>query len=161
MKWFPLIAITFVLFANNALAEIYKCVDSEGNRSFQDSPCPEETKEETVQIQTGSESPQREFSESLLVGKWCEYAVSLDVDGEKDTSRPATWHFKNKKEMSYTYKTKSKPKKEIFNKYSVKDNRININNPYIGNWDVESFRGLTLILAGPLGGYAHLRRGAC
>ncbi|NVJ60928.1 MAG: DUF4124 domain-containing protein [Gammaproteobacteria bacterium] len=170
MKWLIVFASLFYI-VNDAHAEIYKCVGPDGLASFQDTPCPDTADETTVTIngnastngdvstQDDDKSIKNSFDKRVLVGKWCEFAVSMSRGGTKDTSMPATWHFKNKSQISYTYKTQKKPKKEIFNQYTVEEEKITIDN--LGQWRVDTFNGYSLILTGPIGGYFYLRRGAC
>ncbi len=155
-------ALFFVGFlTQTTLAEVYKCKTDQGVK-FQDTPCVDENKQELVTIKgDNASSSSVELTADSLVGKWCEFATSLEVSGTKDSSAPATWHFKSKDQMSYTYKSMQGKGKERFNQYSFDGSTVDINNSMIGSWEVESFSGSILILSGPYGGYAHLRRGGC
>ncbi len=162
-------AIKFILtsglliFAINCHAEIFKCKTKTGAIKFQDSPCDDSQKEEIVLLkeQAGQTVSEVEFSDTALIGSWCEFATSTKLNGPKDVSQPATWNFKDKKSMSYTYKSNKKPKKEFLNPYQVEGNSIIVSNKLIGTWQVINFKGYSMIIEGPYGGYAHLRKGGC
>jgi len=159
-----LVCCSYIL-CDEAKAEIFKCKKANGGFSFQDKPCSSSEKEEVIELKhqktpKSSKANSGKLSVTAVLGKWCEYATSLEVKGAKDTSRPATWNFKNKSKMSYTYKSTRKIR-ERFNGYKIKGNKIAIDNSLIGTWEVVSLNSYALILAGPYGGYAHLRRGGC
>lgn len=99
-----------------------------------------------------------------LKGKWCEYAVSVGLNGDKDTSRPAIWHFNSKSQMSYTYYYSNNSHlkhKEKFHDLELEDNFIKISNKFIGTWKIKSFNNKEMTISGPYGGFGFLKRGDC
>jgi hypothetical protein len=154
-----------IVFSDSAQAEIFKCKKASGGFSFQDKPCTDNESEEIIELkQQKKDTPSKNKSSKLtttdILGQWCEFAASMEIKGVMDTSSPATWNFKNKSKMSYTYKSARKGT-ERFHGYKIKDNTIAVDNSLIGTWGVVSFNSYSLILSGPYGGYVHLRRGGC
>ncbi len=164
------------LSAASADAAVYKCTGANGAIEFKDKPCPpgsggEITVKGVARSDESSAAPAAGGSDdaqragkggdsAVLTGVWCEYAVSMDPDGEKDESSPAQWTITGDS-LEYRMKIGGTLKSKIIRRGAS----FAIENGMLGgpdrDWEIQSRRGDTIVLNGPIGGYFHLRRGAC
>ncbi|UXI66975.1 DUF4124 domain-containing protein [Tahibacter amnicola] len=173
-------AIGLLLLTATVHAAVFKCTDANGHVEFRDKPCtPGNGGEITVEGVPPARQPGADLSgrsddeastgsgagtspsSSQLTGKWCEYAVSMTRDGEKDTSAPATWTFGNDS-AEYAYKGAAGGMK---GKLIRNGAQFAVDNPLIGGpdkwWTLVSFASGSAILRGPFGGFYHLRPNSC
>lgn len=163
--------------AGAAPAAVYKCTGANGAVEFRDKPCaPGSGGEITVKgVARSDESPAPAVDgdeagtaprksggagdSAQLTGVWCEYAVSMDADGDKDESMPAQWTLTGD---TLEYRAKHGV---IRSKILRDGSSFVLDNGMLGgagrSWNIVSGRGDTLVLHGPIGGYYHLRRGPC
>lgn len=184
-----LVAAAALLLAADLHAAVYKCKNASGAIEFKDKPCAPGTGGEiavkgvaSADEVTARYAPDADESaddgdtsaragrsgrgkaagdSSVLRGAWCEYAVSMDIDGEKDDSMPASWTFDGDA-LEYRMKRGGSAIKTRI----LRDGpRFQLENETLGgqerSWEVASQDGGTVVLRGPLGGYFHLRRGGC
>jgi hypothetical protein len=162
-----LVAIAATLLSFNAAAAVYKCKNASGAIEFKDKPCAPGTGGEIAikgvapADQSGHESSGKSGSGATLSGAWCEYAVSMDADGDKDDTMPADWVFSGD---TVEYRMK-RGGGTIKSRIVRKETGFAIENGMLGgvdrDWEVMSQRGGELVVLGPIGGYFHFRRGAC
>jgi hypothetical protein len=175
-----LFGLVTVLSAVSAQAAVYKCTNASGTVEFKDKPCPPGAggeitvkgvarSDETAAPQATDEAsdadakPKKPASGgggAALTGTWCEYAVSMGVDGEKDESAPAQWTI-NGDSLDYRMKNGAVIKSRIIRN----GEGFALENGMLGgpgrDWEIVSRNGDTVVLNGPIGGHFHLRRGAC
>lgn len=169
-----LLLLAAALGAGAAPAAVYKCTGANGAVEFRDKPCaPGSGSEITVKGVARSDDAAPVAADSrdgttrtpagdsaALTGTWCEYAVSADLDGDKDESMPAQWTLSGDS-LEYRMKSGSVIRAKI-----IRDGAsFALDNGMLGgaerSWDIVASRSDTLVLRGPIGGYFHLRRGAC
>lgn len=163
-----LVAIAATLLSFNATAAVYKCKNASGAIEFKDKPCAPGTGGEIAvkgvapaeTVSPGSASG-KGGSSTTLSGAWCEYAVSMDAQGEKDDSMPADWVFGGD---TVEYRMK-RGGGTIKSRIVRKESGFAIENDMLGggdrDWEIVTQRDGELVLHGPIGGYFHFRRGAC
>lgn len=143
-----------------AHAGIYKCTGENGQVAFSDRPC-RSGAQQKIELRRTAPTPAAEgggeLSAQALVGAWCEYAVSLTIDGEKDSSDPATWTFNTDGSMTY----QSRHIRMLRGRYSFDGEVIDVDNGMIGAWRIHRVTGTGMVLESPLAGYGHWRRGGC
>ncbi|MBL8300342.1 MAG: DUF4124 domain-containing protein [Rhodanobacteraceae bacterium] len=162
-----------MLLAHPLQAAVYKCTGANGLVEFKDKPCaPGSGSEITVQgVARSDEAAAPASADSTgkaggggggaaLTGTWCEYAVSMGVDGEKDESSPAQWTFTGDS-LEYRMKIGNIIKSRVIRS----ETGFAIENGMLGGpdreWEIVSRKGDELVLRGPIGGHFHLRRGLC
>lgn len=154
-----------------AQAAVYKCTNAAGTVEFKDKPCaPGSGGEITVKGveparapgDDGSDAGNSDGSARKLEGRWCEYAVSLEIDGEKDESTPAEWNFLGDK-VEYKIKGAQMPTKARLQPGA--DGSFAVDHPIFGGveaeWQIIRVRGGEAALKSPIVGYYHLRKGGC
>lgn len=171
-----LVAIAATLLSFNAAAAVYKCTSASGATEFKDKPCAPGTGGEIAvkgvapaepaghPVSTGSgeggDAPSSAGG-AALSGAWCEYAVSLRADGEKDDTMPADWTFGGDT-VEYRMKRGGGP---IRSRIVHTESGFALENDMLGGgdskWEIVSRRGGELLVRGPIGGFFHFRRGAC
>ncbi|HVH35728.1 MAG TPA: DUF4124 domain-containing protein [Tahibacter sp.] len=183
------VAAAALLLAADLHAAVYKCKNASGAIEFKDKPCAPGTGGEIAvkgvassdevtaryapdadgsDADAGDDAPARERKagggkgdSSVLRGAWCEYAVSLDIDGEKDDSMPASWTFDGDA-LEYRMKRGGSVIKTRIQRDGAS---FRLENETLGgqerSWEIAAQDGSTVVLRGPLGGYFHLRRGGC
>lgn len=143
--------------AGEARAEVYRCSLPGGGSEYRDQPC-SPGKGGAVQIKGGGAAS----AGGGLSGDWCEYAVSMDEDSEKDATSAAQWTF-NGNQVKYQLKTAPMagpwmPLKRVEGGFAVDHALFG----GVGRiWRVVRQSGGAMLVKGPLGGYFHFRRGAC
>ncbi len=165
-----LVAIAAALLSFNAAAAVYKCKNASGATEFKDKPCAPGTGGEIAvkgvapadQADSGSTTGGGKGNAgAVFTGAWCEYAVSLDADGEKDDTMPADWIFSGD---TVEYRMK-RGGSTIKSRIVRNESGFTIENDMLGGsergWEIVSQRGGELVVHGPIGGYFHFRRGAC
>jgi hypothetical protein len=163
-----LVAIAATLLSFNAAAAVYKCKNASGAIEFKDKPCAPGTGGEiAVKGVAPADPPGHDSaasgkgSSATLSGTWCEYAVSMDEDGEKDESMPADWTFSGD---TVEYRMK-RGGGTIKSRIVRSESGFAIENDMLGgvnrDWEIVSQRNGELVVHGPIGGYFHFRRGAC
>lgn len=158
------IIIAMLSFIPVNASEIYKCPTEKGRLVFQDTPCPDNAKGQQFSVEKPSRKKKQSVSLESMMGYWCEKGFSQTLDGKLDTSRPAIWHFKNEKEMSYSYPPKKKyarKTKEVFNGYTINGQEIVVENKYIGTWRIIEQKIDSMILQSSFDTYSHLYKGKC
>lgn len=173
-----LFCLAAALVAAPLQAAVYKCTGANGAVEFKDKPCaPGSGGEITVKgvarsdettSPASADSPEASKAKAgggggggaALTGAWCEYAVSMDADGEKDESSPAQWTVTGDS-LEYRMKVGSLIKSRLIRS----ETGFAIENGMLGGpereWEIVSRKGDTIVLRGPIGGYFHLRRGLC
>lgn len=168
-----LLCVVAVLATPSAQAAVYKCTGANGAVEFKDKPCaPGSGGEITVKgVARSDETAAPASADSpnpskgggggaVLTGTWCEYAVSMDADGEKDESSPAQWTVTGDA-LEYRMKVGSLIKSRLIRS----ETGFAIENGMLGGpdreWEIVSRKGDVIVLRGPIGGYFHLRRGLC
>jgi hypothetical protein len=162
-----LLAIAATLLSFNAAAAVYKCKNASGAIEFRDKPCAPGTGGEIAvkgvapADQPDSTAGGKRGGGAVLSGAWCEYAVSMDANGEKDDTMPADWIFSGD---TVEYRMK-RGGGTIKSRIVRKETGFAIENGMLGgidrDWEIVSQRGGELVVQGPIGGYFHFRRGAC
>lgn len=164
-----LVITAIALLSFDAAAAVYKCKNAGGAIEFKDKPCAPGTGGEIAvkgvapaeQAGRDSATDSGKGGSAMLSGAWCEYAVSMDADGEKDDSMPADWIFSGDT-LEYRMKRGGGT---IKSRVVRKESGFAIENDMLGggdrDWDIVSQRGGELVVHGPIGGYFHFRRGAC
>lgn len=162
MKRILLLAALIGLVATPAYAGMYKCTNDAGRVEFRDRPC--QSGRQQVLNKPAAAPAAAEPSGTgtagavSLQGAWCEYAVSLSPDGEKDSSDPATWTFNADGTMTYKSAAFNPP---LQSRYRLNGDVIEIDNSLIGSWRIHRSTSSDLVVNGPFGGYGHWRRGGC
>ncbi len=180
------VAAAALLLAADLHAAVYKCRNASGAIEFKDKPCAPGTggeiavkgvpsaDEVTARYAADADgsdddgdTPARDRKasgggdSSVLRGAWCEYAVSVDIDGEKDDSMPASWTFDGDA-LEYRMKRGGSAIKTRIQRDGP---RFRLENEMLGgqehSWEIAAQDSSTVVLRGPLGGYFHLRRGGC
>lgn len=163
------VAIAATLLSFNAAAAVYKCKNASGAIEFKDKPCAPGTGGEIAvkgvapadQPGHDSAAASGKGSGATLSGAWCEYAVSMDADGDKDDTMPADWTFSGD---TVEYRMK-RGGGTIKSGIVRKESGFAIENDMLGgvdrDWEIVSQRDGELVVHGPIGGYFHFRRGAC
>lgn len=184
------VAAAALLLAADLHAAVYKCKNASGAIEFKDKPCAPGTGGEIAVKGVASsdevtaryapdadaadgdgangDAPARtrkagggNGDSSVLRGPWCEYAVSMDIDGEKDDSMPASWTFDGDA-LEYRMKRGGSVIKTRIQRDGP---HFRLENEMLGgqdrSWEIVAQDGSTVVLRGPLGGYFHLRRGGC
>lgn len=164
-----LVAIAATLLSFNAVAAVYKCNNASGAIEFKDKPCAPGTGGEiAVKGVAPADQPGHDSAAggkggggATLSGAWCEYAVSMDADGDKDDTMPADWTFSGD---TVEYRMK-RGGGTIKSRIVRKESGFAIENEMLGgvnrDWEIVSQRNGELVVQGPIGGYFHFRRGAC
>lgn len=160
---------TALLLSGANQAAVYKCKNTNGAIEFQDKPCaPGSGGEIAVKGVAPAAAASRDGARgggtggdsAALTGLWCEYAVSLDVDGEKDESSPAQWNF-----GSDTVEYGIRGRGMIKAKLAREGGSFSIDNAMLGgggqSWEIHSIGANSAVVRGPMGGYFHMRRGGC
>jgi hypothetical protein len=182
-------AAAALLLAADLHAAVYKCKNASGAIEFKDKPCAPGTGGEiavkgvaSADEVTARYAPDADAADddgdtsvradrsdranaagdsSVLRGAWCEYAVSVDIDGEKDDSMPASWTFDGDA-LEYRMKRGGSAIKTRIQRDGP---RFRLENEMLGgqehSWEIAAQDSSTVVLRGPLGGYFHLRRGGC
>ena len=175
-----LLCIAVALAAAPLHAAVYKCTNASGAVEFKDKPCaPGNGGEITVKGVARSDETAASAGQNpsntdkgkeagkagggdvgALTGAWCEYAVSMDANGDKDESSPAQWTISGD---SLEYRMKAGG--VITSRIIRTATGFAIEHGMLGGpdreWELVSRSGDTLVLHGPVGGYFHLRRGSC
>lgn len=176
-----LLGLIVVLSAVPAHAAVYKCTNASGTVEFKDKPCPPgaggeitvkgvarsdeaaaKPNEDAAEDGAGESKPKKPGNAGggALTGTWCEFAVSMGVDGEKDESAPAQWNISGDS-LDYRMKTGAVIKSRIIRNGDA----FALENGMLGgpgrDWEIVSRSGDTVVLHGPIGGHFHLRKGAC
>ncbi|WP_257387155.1 DUF4124 domain-containing protein [Tahibacter caeni] len=185
------VAAAALLLAADLHAAVYKCRNTSGAIEFKDKPCApgtggeiavkgvpgadevtaryapdadadESTSSDGATARSGRTGRGRAAGDSsVLRGTWCEYAVSADLDGEKDESMPASWIFDGDA-LEYRMKRGGSTIKTRIQRDGAS---FRLDNEMLGgtqrSWEIAAQKGDTVVLRGPLGGYFHLRRGGC
>lgn len=161
-------AVALLALAAPAQAAVYKCTNAAGTVEFKDKPCaPGSGGEilvkgmEPARAADDSDSSRRGSGNAKkLDGRWCEYAVSLEVDGEKDEGTPAEWNFIGDK---VEYKTRGMQMQARLQPGA--DGGFAVDHPIFGGveaeWQIVRVRGGEAVLQSPIIGYYHLRKGSC
>lgn len=161
-----IVAIAATLLSFNAAAAVYKCKNASGAIEFKDKPCAPGTGGEIAVKGVAPADPVSSAggkggSSATLSGAWCEYAVSMDAQGEKDDSMPADWVFDGD---TVEYRMK-RGGGAIKSRIVRNETGFAIENSMLGgidrDWEIVSQRDGELVVHGPIGGYFHFRRGAC
>lgn len=173
---FRFAAVALLMLAAPAQAAVYKCTNAAGTVEFKDKPCaPGSGGEITVKgveparapgdgdsDADGSGSKRDGGGAKKLEGRWCEYAVSLEIDGEKDESTPAEWNFIGDK-VEYKMKGAQMPMQARLQ--PGEDGSFAVDHPIFGGveaeWQIVRVRGGQAVLQSPIVGYYHLRKGGC
>ena len=153
-------AAALLFLAVPAQAAVYKCTNAAGTVEFKDKPCaPGSGGEIAVK---GMERASGGSGSKKLEGRWCEYAVSLELDGEKDESTPAEWNFIGDK-VEYKVKGMQVPLKAGLKQ--GEDGGFGVDHPIFGGaeteWQIVQVRGDSAVMQSPIVGYYHLRKGGC
>lgn len=171
-----------MLLCFNAAAAVYKCTNASGAIEFKDKPCapgtggeiavkgvaPAERAGRPVSTESGEDGENGEGADTppsagaaALSGAWCEYAVSLLADGEKDETMPADWTFSGDT-VEYRMKRGGGPIRsrlvQTESGFALENGRLGGGD---GKWEIVSRRGGELLVRSPIGGFFHFRRGAC
>ncbi len=161
-----LVTIAAALLSFNAAAAVYKCKNESGAIEFKDKPCAPGTGGEIAVKGVAPADPPGHDSRgkgggTTLSGAWCEYAVSMDADGDKDDTMPADWTF-NGDSVEYRMKRGGGT---IKSRIVRTESGFTVENEMLGGvnreWQIVSQRDGELVVHGPIGGYFHFRRGAC
>ena len=175
-------AAALLLLAAPVQAAVYKCTNAAGTVEFKDKPCaPGSGGEITVKGveparaagDAGADSDADASSNSgasgkrgggakKLEGRWCEYAVSMEIDGEKDEGTPAEWNFIGDK-VEYKIKGAQVPLQARLQ--SNAEGGFIVDHPVFGGaeaeWQIVRVRGGEAVMQSPIIGYYHLRKGGC
>lgn len=156
-----LLALALLLGLSGAHAAVYKCTSPSGAVEFKDKPC-EPGRGGEIQVKGVAPADSADGgsgSGGSLNGPWCEVAVSLDVDGEKDTSAPVQWNF-GKDSVEYT-----NPLGTIKAPLARSETGFAVDNGMFGGaereWEIVSVKGANAVVRSPVVGYYHFRKGSC
>lgn len=167
---FHFAAAALLCLAVPAQAAVYKCTNAADTVEFKDKPCaPGSGGEITVKgmeparaAGDGGSDGKRGGGAKKLEGLWCEYAVSLEIDGEKDEGTPAEWNFNGDK---VEYKVKGAPMPIKARLQQGADGGFAVDHPIFGGaeaeWQIVRVRGGEAVMQSPVIGYYHLRKGSC
>ncbi len=143
----------------SAHAEVYKCSLPGGGSEYRDSPCDAgkggaiEVKGAQAKGGAGVGGPS---------GDWCEYAVSIDENSEKDTTAAAQWTFS---QNQVRYRLKSAPMASPWMPLKRVEGGFAVDHAMFGGvgriWRVVRQNGGAMVVHGPLGGADQCRRGGC
>jgi Domain of unknown function (DUF4124) len=152
-----------LLACGSAAAAVYKCTNAQGAVEFKDKPCAPGTGGEIAVKGVVPATPAdaaRGGAGGGLSGSWCEWAVSLDRNGDKDDTAPVNWKF-SADSVEYTAKGLGTIKARLVRK----DGAFAVDHGMFGglerDWDIVEASAGTAVLHGPIGGYYHLRKGSC
>lgn len=172
-----------LLLCGASQAAVYKCKTPSGTIEFKDQPCAPGTGGEIAvkgvapadrpAAPAGEDDSDQDAlrsgqsrgaasggSAQMLSGRWCEYAVSLDLNGDKDTTAPVEWNFTGD---NVEYRTKGLG--TLKGRVTRSADGFTVDNPMFGGagkeWKVVTTAGGATALRGPYGGYMHMRRGGC
>jgi hypothetical protein len=152
------LALAACAMAGQARAEVYKCSLPGGGSEYRDQPC-SPGKGGAVQVKAGGTAS---AGGGGLSGDWCEYAVSIDENSEKDTTAAAQWTFNGDQ---VKYKLKAVPRSGPWMPLKRVEGGFAVDHALFGGvgrtWRVVRQSGGAMLVKGPLGGYYHFRRGAC
>lgn len=156
-------ALALLLGLSGAQAAVYKCTSPSGTVEFKDKPC-EPGRGGEIQVKgvapadSGGDSSANGSGGSLN-GRWCEVAVSLEIDGEKDSTAPVQWNF-GTDSVEYT-----NPLGTIKAPLTRSDSGFAVDNGMFGGagreWEIVSIKGSNAVVRSPVVGYYHFRRGSC
>ena len=156
-----LFALALLLGLSAAEAAVYKCTAASGTVEFKDKPC-EPGRGGEIQVKGVAPADSAENGGSgggSLDGRWCEVAVSLEIDGEKDSTAPVQWNF-GKDSVEYT-----NPLGTIKAPLARSDTGFAVDNGMFGGggreWEIVSIKGGSAIVRSPVVGYYHFRKGSC
>ncbi|TDR42511.1 uncharacterized protein DUF4124 [Tahibacter aquaticus] len=157
-----------LLLAGSAQAAVYKCTSPSGAVEFKDKPCAPGTGGEiAVKGVPGSDGGSSKDgpggsngSGGGLKGAWCEVSVTSKIDDELDESSPPTqWNFSADSVEVFT------PLGPLQAPLIRGEGSFAVDHPMFGGaereWSIVSQDSKKAVLEGPLGGFYHLRRGAC
>jgi len=143
--------------AGEARAEVYRCSLPGGGSEYRDQPC-SPGKGGAIQVKGGAAAS----AGGGLSGDWCEYAVSIDEDSEKDATSAAQWTFNGNQ---VRYKLKAAPMAGPWMPLKRVEGGFAVDHALFGGagriWRVVRQSGGTMLVKGPLGGHFHFHRGAC
>lgn len=154
-------AVALLLGLTGAHAAVYKCTSASGTVEFRDKPCePGRGGEIEVKgVAPAGSAGSAASGGGTLDGAWCEVAVSLEIDGEKDTTAPVQWNF-GKDTVEYT-----NPLGTIKAPLLRSETGFAVDNGMFGGagreWEIVSVKGITAVVRSPVVGYYHFRKGNC
>jgi hypothetical protein len=153
-----------------ALAGVYKCPTAEGGYEYRQIACDAEgagaveISDPTVPT-SRSKADSGEADASSLQGDWCEFAVSLQPDSEKETSSSTWWYFGSDHITYLTTGAMWPPGKEL-PKFPLRraGDAFYVDHDMFAKgtaWRVHGRQDGAILVRGPYGGYLHLRPGRC
>lgn len=158
-----LFAFALLLGLSGAQAAVYKCTSPSGTVEFKDKPC-EPGRGGEIQVKGVAPADSAEGGSAAggggsLNGPWCEVAVSLEIDGEKDATAPVQWNF-GKDSVEYT-----NPLGTIKAPLARSETGFAVDNGMFGGagreWEIVSVKGGNAVVRSPVVGYYHFRKGSC
>ncbi len=150
-------------------AKVFKCPQPGGGFEYRQFPCDGEGSGElkvvdpTVSTRAAAEPDRADAGD--LVGDWCEFAVSTEIDSEKALDN-IHWYF-GSDYITYVHSRAWKPVGMEPPKYPVRraGRFFHVNDPMFGGdeagWEVIGRREGVILIEGPYGGILHMRPGRC
>lgn len=176
----PIMGILLLLLGGSlgpsqAMAQVYRCVGTDGKIRFQDDIC--QPGEAEQKLEPGNRRKSLKMKQALasqslppgaagrvsrdgLLGVWCAYGLSNDGEHIYHDEDPGVWNFRDYKQMSYTVSSAFRQGQEMFSEYHLDGVSIQSKNKLVGDWEVVSFNGSTMTLANGVG-FQYLRKGMC
>jgi len=151
-------------------AGVYKCPSANGGYEYRQIACDAEgagaveIKDPTVPT-SRSRAESGEADMASLQGDWCEFAVSLEPDSEKETSSSTWWYFGGDY-ITYLTTGAAWPAGKELPKLPMRraSDRFYVDHELFAKgsaWRVHGRLDGAILLRGPYGGYLHLRPGRC